>query len=1219
MVTFVMTMVITPRASYAQEESWVCPSRDNGGFKFCLCALMVTGLTVHPENPLLMDFIVSTGNSGLNAAQVKKESDRLIKYFLACLTIPENNQWVNLSPYEKHRIIPEDLGQTVLGQDMLAQDYLLKQLTASLIYPEKNLGKNFWDKVYAKASQMYGTTQIPVNTFNKVWILPDTAKVYEHNNTVFVVKSHLKVMLDEDYLALSKHQCQPGDMSPGVSQARCQASRVECESIPGNTHDKHLGSQIVRQIILPAIEQEVNTGKNFAQLRQIYNSMILAVWFKKNLKQALLNQVYTDKSKVNGVNVDDPAIKEKIYQQYLQAYKKGVFNYIKEEVDQSNQQVIPRKYFSGGLTPETGYTLATRPELGSTLAGEPSGNEFADVRVGLEKAGPNGFNSAMMATPAMTVKSLTDVVVSFLNGLRLTHHPSVSVKAAENGFSVTVIPKNSLDAETINNNFWDLSGYLPDARVIPTSTANSSVFTFDVINAAMRAADKDEWRQLANATTLAEFLSFSRNDQIALAPFLSADVRSEWISSVSEMARQLRKVPEQQSRLNFVLQLLRQSRSLGAVVNAAMTTIAEASSKIGQVNSLDGVSYDDLVNGTLARMVERDQYISVTTNPPLIKAYVANLLSTPEGRQKVHSWVDTTKIADRDTLASDLMTAVVTDLAKQVIAILKDKVKGKNVYFSVELDPRHSRDIEASLIEARKWAGLIGRENLMVKVLATSEATRKDGIIETLLKEGIQVNVTGIMHPQQYAEAVDAYFRSGAKVASFASLFASRWLKPAAELVVRLVKEGKIQTADELKAAIIRYGQLPNAIIKTSYHEIFLKHFANRLPENFNAQTDFSNLDYTGIQYFLVASNSNKVADYLKNLKKGLTDLSQPELLGALTSAEDEIKSHFPDDVSFAPLQGPYVLPTTPKSTLEYVAQKGMEPRATILDGYAQARALIEEAQSLGMNITAEGEKLYTDGESAFIKDYVDTLESLGKVVDQAKAEAVKPAPNPAMTADAVKKTVERFLREDLKIRYRFSIDAEVVGEGVVVRITQTDQINPTKRTPIVSVLPMMIQMNFGSLVEKFSGVHLSLPEIKGFVFQFRVDAAMRMKTGLSEERELPIGRELSLMGRGPQDNERELQERSLLEEARKVQPYREELEGKDKAMVFPGGIDLASKHLNMESTGEKVNITFDPAMIAQFKRGDFSGVRIQILDVVPISLMPLLGLKEEELAVSVA
>ena len=348
--TFVTTMVIAPRASYAGGVMGLPQPGTMVDLSPAYVPLMITGLTVHPENPLLMDFIVSTGNSGLNANQVKKESDRLIKYFLACLTIPENNQWVNLSPYEKQRIVPEDLGQTVLGQDMLAQDYLLKQLTASLIYPEKNLGKNFWDKVYAKASQMYGTTQIPVNTFNKVWILPDTAKVYEHKDTVFVVKSHLKVMLDEDYLALSKHNSLP--------------------------NVNNLGNQIVRQIILPAIEQEVNTGKNFAQLRQIYNSMILAVWFKKNLKQALLNQVYTDKSKVNGVNVDDPAIKEKIYKQYLQAYKKGVFNYIKEEFPPLDGEgkggvAIPRKYFSGGLIAVTDVAMATVDEAMAAFSGLP--------------------------------------------------------------------------------------------------------------------------------------------------------------------------------------------------------------------------------------------------------------------------------------------------------------------------------------------------------------------------------------------------------------------------------------------------------------------------------------------------------------------------------------------------------------------------------------------------------------------------------------------------------------------------------------------------------------------------------------------------------------------------------------------------------------------------------------------------------------------------------
>ena len=41
---------------------------------------------------------------------------------------------------------------------------------------------------------------------------------------------------------------------------------------------------------------------------------------------------------------------EEIYQQYLKAYKKGVFNYIREDATPDGQ-IIPRKYFSGGALP----------------------------------------------------------------------------------------------------------------------------------------------------------------------------------------------------------------------------------------------------------------------------------------------------------------------------------------------------------------------------------------------------------------------------------------------------------------------------------------------------------------------------------------------------------------------------------------------------------------------------------------------------------------------------------------------------------------------------------------------------------------------------------------------------------------------------------------------------------------------------------------------------
>src|SRR5450432_331022 len=168
---------------------------------------ILKGIKVHPDNPFKFDFILDKGDSLLSNDGLKDESRKLIKYFLASLTIPEKDLWVNLSPYEKDRIIPKSFGLTEMGRDLLAEDYMLKQITASLIYPEDAIGKKFWKRVYEEAAKKFGTTNIPVNTFNKVWIVPEKAVVYENAKagTAYVVESKLKVMLEQDYLSLEKH------------------------------------------------------------------------------------------------------------------------------------------------------------------------------------------------------------------------------------------------------------------------------------------------------------------------------------------------------------------------------------------------------------------------------------------------------------------------------------------------------------------------------------------------------------------------------------------------------------------------------------------------------------------------------------------------------------------------------------------------------------------------------------------------------------------------------------------------------------------------------------------------------------------------------------------------------------------------------------------------------------------------------------------------------
>ncbi|MCK5605807.1 hypothetical protein KAR91_28180, partial [Candidatus Pacearchaeota archaeon] len=351
LLAFVLSfsLILSPSAAQAQSVlnlptpgTMVAPSS-------AFAPVLLKGMTIHPDDPLKFDFIIDSGNTDFTEDEIKKESEKLVKYFLASMTIPKDDLWVNLSPYEDDRIIPEELGKTELGRDMLAQDYILKQLTASLMYPEEELGKKFWDKVYQKAEEQFGASEIPINTFNKVWILPESASVYEHEQTVYVVDSRFKVMLDSDYVAMEFQQ-----NSTGKSRAPARDEAMQDQSL-------EVSESIIREIIIPEIEREVNEGRHFAPLRQIYHSLILAKWYKETIKNSLLSKVYVDKNLIDGVKSEEKDIKDQIYSQYMEAYEKGVFNYIKEDYDRLSQEVIPRKYFSGGLRGDVTLERSSRP------------------------------------------------------------------------------------------------------------------------------------------------------------------------------------------------------------------------------------------------------------------------------------------------------------------------------------------------------------------------------------------------------------------------------------------------------------------------------------------------------------------------------------------------------------------------------------------------------------------------------------------------------------------------------------------------------------------------------------------------------------------------------------------------------------------------------------------------------------------------------------------
>ena len=388
---------------------------------------VLQGISVDPHDPFKINFLADAGEG---RSIPEEQAQHFIKYFLAFLTIPEKDLWVNLSPAEPDRIVNLQLGETAAGQDLLREDYVLKQLAASLTHPDGALGKSFWREVYAKVREQYGDISIPLDTFSRVWVVPGQSVVYEQDGSAFISESHLKVLLDQDHQSLQY-----------LDSGRNGQSRDDNMTPGSETY-----VSVARDIIVPAIEREVNEGQHFIALRQMHHALILAVWFKRKLKDSIVNRLYADRQKLAGIQINEKDAARKVYEQYMVALKKGVFDFIREEFDPVGQEMIPRRYFSGGLT--LGDVATQTRFLSASLLGErlPEalsglGRNIVLFSVALRPRGDSADGNATDSLP------LSQAALNALQGNQLVENASAMVAAA---LSVAVDVANQPIPDTVS-------------------------------------------------------------------------------------------------------------------------------------------------------------------------------------------------------------------------------------------------------------------------------------------------------------------------------------------------------------------------------------------------------------------------------------------------------------------------------------------------------------------------------------------------------------------------------------------------------------------------------------------------------------------------------------------------------------------------------------------------------------------------------------------------
>src|SRR6266536_1886695 len=198
-------------------------------------------------------------------------------------------------------------------------------------------------------------------------------------------------------------------------------------------------------------------------------------------------------------------------------------------------------------------------------------------------------------------------------------------------------------------------------------------------------------------------------------------------------------------------------------------------SEHGQSVWIDFLSREMLQTGKLARLMEEDAVVGVTSNPTIFQKAISEGERYDEQLKEVLAREEDLKEIYLQLTARDISDAL--DLLRPVW----DGTNGLDGYVLWEVDPKLAYDRDATFEEAKRLHDWIEKPNLYVKIPATEPGL---GAIEEMIASGRNINVTLSFALERHQEVMEAYIRgverlveSGgdlSTVHSVASFFVSR-------------------------------------------------------------------------------------------------------------------------------------------------------------------------------------------------------------------------------------------------------------------------------------------------------------------------------------------------------------------------------------------------------------------------------------------------------------
>jgi transaldolase len=350
-------------------------------------------------------------------------------------------------------------------------------------------------------------------------------------------------------------------------------------------------------------------------------------------------------------------------------------------------------------------------------------------------------------------------------------------------------------------------------------------------------------------------------------------------------------------------------------------------SKIGQSIWLDYISRSLIDSGQLKQLVERG-VTGMTSNPAIFEKAI---------REGADYDADIRRLAAENLSPQEIFEALAFEDVQRAADILfpiYEGASGGDGFVSYEVSPEYSHDTQGTIAEVRRLTKSIARENVMIKVPATREGFP---VIEQMIAEGRNINVTLMFSLEQYEQASQAYLKgletrweAGQDlggVASVTSFFVSR---------VDVKVDQALDAMDDPRAADLR-GKIGIANAKMAYQRF----------KDLLATDRWERLARAGAQV--------------------------QRVLWASTSTKDPA---YADTLYVDNLIGPLTVNTVPEKTFEaFVDHGSAEP--TLERDLDQARAQLEQLGALGIDLKRATEELLAEGVEKFARPYHKLMNSI--------------------------------------------------------------------------------------------------------------------------------------------------------------------------------------------------------------------------------------------------